>query len=179
VAFHATASTTPPTFPSLGTNVTQAAWAAAGFVTGGKVDDVGNIFDLDEDTVEPSWLKEWVTIRPPRGNAPSSMILMSHRVEPFTVKLYGPNSVDADVGNLDSNATTTANVWTPTSTTTNRTCCIEVEKILMFVFPICIVDVDMGHVGFAGDDSVIRPEITVTPLRHSTYTTGGYIRFYV
>lgn len=178
-AVHATASTSPPTFPALGANVTQAAWAAAGFTTIGKVDDIGNDGDLDEDTVEPEWIKDWVEIRAPRGNAPNSIIMISHRLEPFEVQCYGPNSLKATIGDLDSNATTTSNIWTPTTTTTNRTVCLEISGIAMIVVPIAVVDVSPGSVGFAGDGGVIRPKISVTPLRHSTYTTGGYIRYYV
>lgn len=176
IAVHATNSTAHPTAASAGSNIAQATWAAAGFVTIGKVDDVGNDIDLDEDTMEPTWIKEFATIRPPRGNAPSDKVLMSHRVEPFEFSCYG---VPQNLFALDSNANISSNKFGTTNTVTKRTVVVEINGIGLLWIPIAIVTTNIKAVGFAGDGGVARGGIMVDPLRHATHTTGAYFQWYV
>ena len=175
VAVHLTNSTAHPTAASVGSNISQASWASAGFTTIGKVDDVGNDHDLDEGTIEPKWIKEFTTIRAPRGNAPNDKILMSHRVEPFEIVCYGMGS---GLFALDSNANISSNKFGTTNTVTKRTVAIEINGVGLMWLPICILTVNFAA-GFAGDGDVSRATIMVDPLRHSTHTTGAYFQWYV
>lgn len=170
VAMHATASTAHPTIPNRGTNMTQAEWNSAGFVTIGKKTGIGNDVDLGENTFEvPLLLAEHEEIRAPRGGAPEDHILLSQRAEPFEIECYGsPEALWA----LDSNASITSNVFTYTPTTTKRTVAVEVGGGLYLVYyPQCVVKV-LGDVGGFGAGGVALATLRIMPEATSALPAG-------
>lgn len=176
IAIHATASTNAPTLPSKGTNITQATWNSAGFVVGGKVDSIGNDFDLDDPTTNfLNFVKEFEVIRAPRGNAPEDHILLSQRSDPFEVVVYG---ADETLYALDSNASITSNKFTTSDTTTKRTVVVEVGGGLYIVyFPQCVVTL-LGDEGGFASGGVVKATMEIMPERTSTYDAGFYKEWY-
>lgn len=176
VAVHATSSTAHPSIPAKGTNITQANWASAGFITIGKVDDSGNIIDLGDTTFGlPLIEAEHEVIRAPRGNAPEDHILLSQRAEPFEFDCYG---TPEDLWALDSNASITSNVFTHTNTTTKRTVAVEYGGGLGLVYyPQCVLKL-LGNEGGFGAGGVILGKVRVMPEKTSSLDAGFDIEWY-
>lgn len=176
IAVHATSGTAHPAIPAKGTNISQANWASAGFITMGKVDDIGNIIDLGDTTFEvPLVEKEYEIIRAPRGDAPEDHIQLSKRAEPFEGDCY---SMQEDLWALDSNADITSNVFKHTSTLTKRTVAVEFGGGLGLVYyPQCVFDVLGGEGGF-GAGGVILGKFRVMPEKTSALPSGFDLEWY-
>ncbi len=170
VAFHATASTSHPTIPAKGTNITQANWNAAGFVTGGRKDITGNDMDLGEDTFElPLIDPQHEIIRAPRGDAPDDHVLLSQGAQPFEVPFYGSSET---LWALDSNADITSNVFSFTDTSTKRTVAVEVGGGLYLVYyPQCTVKI-LGDVGGFATGGVALATLRIMPEKTAALSAG-------
>lgn len=167
IYIHPTASTTKPTKPALGANISS--WSgsqAFGSTENATADDI----TLADDTLEITRARSEEKIQAPRGLAPDDIITLFDRVEEIEFKCA---DVGEDLLALDSNLAVASNAYQPTMTTTYRAVVIEIQGIGYFYLPRCVVTVMSLGMGY-GEGGMAMATVTIKPTKTATYK-GGWL----
>lgn len=163
IGIHPTGGTAKPTIPALGAHVTM-----TGFTTIGSVAR-GDDCDLDEETVDMPFMREYSMVKPPVSLAAADHVLKSAGATDFSFTAY---DISQDLLELDSNMASSTNTMTFTTTTTKRTVMIEINGYASMYFPQCVVQIDSLAGGISGDDAATKAQVTIKP-EGTTSIPGG------
>ena len=170
IGIHPTGGTAKPTIPALGSHVTM-----TGFTTIGSVAR-GDDCDLDEESVEIPFMREYSLVKPPVALGAADHVLKSAGATDFSFTAY---DISKSLLALDSNMATATNTTTFTTTTSKRTVMIEINGVQSYYFPQCIVQVDSVAAGISGDDAAAKTQVTIKPEGTSSIPGGVAIDNFV
>lgn len=171
IGIHATAGTSKPSIPNLGSHVDL---SSDGFTVLGSVAR-GDDGDLDEESVTLPLLSEFATIAPPVSGAAHDHIATRIGADNWEFTAY---DVSQDVHELDSNISAATNTLTYTMTTTKRTVMLEINGYASLYFPQCVVKMTSIPINIAGDDAAAKTVFQIMPEDDGTITGGVAIDYF-
>lgn len=171
IYIHATAETSEPSYPNLGSNVSS--WSGTKKI--GSVQMFTDDADLESDDVGMPIETVIQTVRSARALAPTELKMISRMVQPFPIMT---KHTDADLLALDSAYTITSNAGQLVSTVTARTLGIEIDGKAFIYFPKVYLFMSSISAGY-GEDGVAKTEIMVHPIATSSVPGGFKLTHYV